>query len=137
MKDLNYKLMELKAFKDRVFDPTEPVEVYRNLHLKGRVYSIRQKGKVIGHTSNINLIHCKFIVGQKSRERAVRAAGRNVHAWIKGYVDETNVPFVKHKRVGYNPFKHTSFVDIFNAPVTESELVKIIEGDVLVNVKLD
>lgn len=64
------------------------VEVYRNLHKNGIVYSIRdQKTKrVIGYSSNLTLKDVKFCVNQTGRERVLREKRKNVHAFIRGTI---------------------------------------------------
>lgn len=64
------------------------VFVYRNLHQK--CWSIKSREPdykydlVLGHAMNVDLICCKFVVGEKGRERVVNEKRKNVHAGIVG-----------------------------------------------------
>lgn len=94
----------MKPFKDRSIDFSKPVEVYRNLHKKGRVYSIRQGGLVVAHTDNIVLKDCKLIVQKSGLEKYLQTGIKNVHAWVKGTI--TNDPILSFGFIiDYNPTK--------------------------------
>lgn len=73
-------------FKNRTFDKTKPVFVYRNLHKKGYSFSVQQNGKVVGHTENIILKDCEFIVNRSGLLAAHLSGQRNVHAKVRGYI---------------------------------------------------
>lgn len=92
-------------------DITRPVQVYRNLNKKGVVYSVRQGGKVIGYTTNIKLHPCKFHVSEKARLRVVANKCREVHAWIEGYIVESEIK-TNNKTLSYNPYKFAHFYDV-------------------------
>ena len=95
--------------------PMYRVQVYYNLHK--HCYSIRQSGRVIGHTDSIVLRDAKFNVAPAGRDK-VRATGvKNVHATVSGYVDTDMHDYLMidcndHDYVAYNPFKYDSFVKI-------------------------
>lgn len=99
--------------------------IYRNLN-RGKVFSIKHRGKVIDRREMIEAFGVEFRVSRTGRERVLREGKRNVHAFavaeaygsaIQGGdqpVDtSTMVP------VWYNPFKTEQFragdIDIFNA----------------------
>ena len=64
--------------------PMYRVQVYYNLHK--HCYSIRQSGRVIGHTDSIVLRDARFNVAPAGRDK-VRATGvKNVHATVTGYI---------------------------------------------------
>ena len=64
--------------------PMYRVQVYYNLHK--HCYSIRQSGRVIGHTDSIILRDVRFNVAPAGRDK-VRATGvKNVHATVSGYM---------------------------------------------------
>ncbi len=67
-------------------DPTKKVRVYRNLHKK--CISVKQKGIVRCHASNVVLRDCKFIVNEAGQARVRREGKKYVHAFIEGYVVE-------------------------------------------------
>jgi len=88
-------------------------EIYWNSHRK--MFSVRHKGKVVGHAHSINIPNAKFVV-QPAGQRRVRETGqKNIHAFVKG--DEFEllehgappVMFLKH-RVHYDPKVNDTFV---------------------------
>ena len=111
--------------------------VYWNLHKQ--TWSVRQSGKIVGHTNLIFLKDCRFLVGKAGQARVRREGKKNVHAGVSGYL-AMNAEFcnaVYHNTdrdcfVMYNPYKHDTFVqrtgicdDKYPIPVTESEFVKM------------
>ena len=90
--------------------PMYRVQVYYNLHK--HCYSIRQSGRVIGHTDSIVLRAARFNVAPAGRDK-VRATGvKNVHATVSGYVVDNPKPAIPEHFVSYNPFKYDQFVKI-------------------------
>ena len=104
--------------------PMYRVQVYYNLHK--HCYSIRQSGRVIGHTDSIVLRDARFNVAPAGRDK-VRATGvKNVHATVSGYVaspyhSEYHDGYPERLDdaclydcdfVSYNPFKYDQFVKI-------------------------
>ena len=98
--------------------PMYRVQVYYNLHK--HCYSIRQSGRVIGHTDSIVLRDARFNVAPAGRDK-VRATGvKNVHATVTGYLHNqfvSNGNWVRsiesrYDSVAYNPFKYDQFVKI-------------------------
>ena len=90
-------------------DPNRKVDVYFNLHKK--TCSVRQGGKVVGHTDQISIKNAQYIVSKKGNERVRREKKKNVHAFVRGYVD--TLPYMMAddiKLVSYNPYKNNSFV---------------------------
>ena len=65
-------------------DPNRKVDVYFNLHKK--TWSVRQGGKVVGHTDQISIKNAQYIVSKKGNERVRREKKKNVHAYVRGYV---------------------------------------------------
>lgn len=106
-------------FRGRAIDYTKPVWVFRNLHRDGnQKFSVVQDGLVIGHTSEIELHACRFIVREKGRLRLLVQKRKNVHAFIKGFIrgypsNLSNLP----ARVTYNPYKYSTFVCVNLSPV--------------------
>ena len=89
-------------------DPNKKIEVYFNLHKK--TWSVRQSGKVIGHTDYIQVKDPQFVVSQKGNERVRREKKKNVHAFVRGYVESRLPVFPSKMRfVTYNPYKNSSF----------------------------
>lgn len=105
-------------FRGRHLDAAKRVSVHRNLHLaKDRKFSVVQSGLVIGHTNQLMLGDCVFVVQEAGRQRVLREKRKNVHAFIRGFVadngamgmlasDQRTLP----AKIIYNPYKHSSFV---------------------------
>ena len=90
-------------------DPDKKIEVYFNLHKK--TWSVRQSGRVVGHTDYIQVKDPQFVVSQKGNERVRREKKKNVHAFVRGYVESRLPVFPSKMRfVTYNPYKNSSFV---------------------------
>jgi len=90
-------------------DYSKPVSVYRNLHKK--CWSIKQNGLVKAHTQWASLNECSFVVSQAGRERVLREKKKNVHAFIKGFLNYEEIDFDLENQATYNPYKYDSFVD--------------------------
>ena len=110
--------------------------VYWNLHKK--TWSVRQSGKIVGHSDLIFLKDCRFLVGKAGQARVRREGKKNVHAGVSGYL-AMNAEFcnANYNKDGdcfvmYNPYKHDTFVqrtgicdDKDPIPVTVSEFTKL------------
>lgn len=120
-------MINFQSFKGRTKPlPYEIVEVYRNLNNK--TLSIRNpiSKEVYGHCDAVQLSDVTFKVLQKSRERVLRDKRKNVHAVVKGRLDETLDTFESVNAVTYNPYKYNSFVDkVTEAPIHKAEKVRI------------
>ena len=94
----------------KTIDPNKKIEVYFNLHKK--IWSVRQSGKVVQHTNFIQIREPQYVVSQKGNERVRREKKKNVHAFVRGYV-ENRLPVFPRKStfITYNPYKHKTFVD--------------------------
>jgi len=90
-------------------DPNKKIDVYFNLHKK--TWSVRQSGKVVQHTNFIYIKDPQYVVSQKGNERVRREKKKNVHAFVRGYV-QNRLPVFPSKMtfVTYNPYKNNSFV---------------------------
>ena len=91
-----------------MIDKNKRVYVYFNLHKK--VWSVRQGGKVVGHTNSIQLKDCKYLVGKSGRERVLKEGRKNVHAGVSGYVVDKIPPCRTHSDITYNPKLNKGFV---------------------------
>ena len=99
------------------------VEVHRNLNQAKSnkdlyVWSVLKDGKLIGHTTDINLSCCFFKVSVKGRDRIVKKGQRDVCAWVVGVLSldvkddcEWKEWFTDGKKrpVHFNPFKSPDF----------------------------
>jgi hypothetical protein len=113
----NIKFSNITPFKDRDINLEKTVDVYRCLNRTGSVYSIRQGGKVVAHTTHIALRDCKFVVSQSGVERVRREGHKNVHAYIRGFIcirgvfsygatDNKGLPAI----ITYNPYTDNGFM---------------------------
>jgi hypothetical protein len=92
------------------------VFVYFNLHKK--VFSIRalegpERGRVVGHRSQLTLTNVTFRVSEAGRQRVLREQRKNVHAGVVGqwfgHVDQAVIDQAT-TGVTYNPYRYSSFV---------------------------
>lgn len=96
------------------------VHVYYNRTRK--LWSIKHKGKVIQHREALALSDCTWVVQPNGNERCRRTGKRDVHAYVKGTLENLFV-FEKMEQglavpVTYNPFFHTQFMyKHLNSPV--------------------
>jgi hypothetical protein len=126
----------IEPYKGRTVDLFRRVEVYRNLSRPdGPWYSVRQGGRVIGHTKDIELNDCFFIVQQGGRRKVIATGRKNVHAWIYGRIKIVDYgPLVGPLTVKYNPYHDKSFVYITPsgdvAPILSAVSVHINGGGV-------
>ena len=111
--------------------------VYWNLHKQ--TWSVRQSGKIVGHTNLIFLSDCRFLVGKAGQARVRREGKKNVHAGVSGYLamnaEFHNAAYHNADRdcfVMYNPYKHDTFVqrtgvcdDKYPIPVTVARFAKL------------
>ncbi len=71
-------------FKGRRVALSKPVDVYRNLRGHAGLFSLRQRGLVVGHADALMLGDATFHVGQVAWKRALREGKKNVHAVARG-----------------------------------------------------
>jgi hypothetical protein len=104
------------------------VQVYKNLN-RGD-WSIRAKGKVIGHASECVLANVTFHVSENGRQRVIRNRCREVHAWAIGELIDGTAPIGERIAVTYRPFEGGSFVRRDNgAPIAGAAFVHFTESD--------
>jgi hypothetical protein len=97
-----------------IIKSNRPVYVYKNLHKD--CWSVKQHGLVKAHIPkdhSIGMWDCYFHVDVKGREKVLREKRKNVHAFVKGYLQDaenvdTDLPATE---VTYNPYKYETFVD--------------------------
>lgn len=104
----------ITPFKGRTIDTDKPIEVYRNLNRKGKVYSIRQDGKVVAHTTAIVLGSVEFVVNESGKKRAIATQQRNVHAFIRGKYGTSGMGTTAKRNdlptiIKYHPFNDMGF----------------------------
>lgn len=117
-------------FRNRTIDPTQPVEVYRNIRRKD--YSVRQKGYVVARADKIVLKEATFVVQEAGRLKVLETGCKNVHAWVRGYVNTKSFrPGKSFTSARYNPKKMKAFVDEHGKYVTEARFVILSDRGVL------
>jgi hypothetical protein len=89
-------------------DQNRPVQVYRNLHKPGILFSVRQGGKVRGYVDSITLINCKFKHATEKQLQAVRTGPRQVCQWITGMIGDKHTT-AEFYRVSCDPKKSDGF----------------------------
>lgn len=100
----------IKSYKGRTIAKNRRVQVYRNLHQDGVVYSVKQGNKVVAHATAINLYYVRFNVGEEGRKKVVRNRRKEVHAFVTGYIDTwADFPEDLTRRVRYNPYEMEKF----------------------------
>ena len=117
----------ITPFKNRKIDIDKPVELYRNLTRRGYIFSVRQCGKVIGHTSNIVLTDCELVVNKSGKERCIKTNERNVHAFVRGHVgtnDDIQLSFSFD--LLYNPMSSDGFYTMFSGNVAAFKSAKVV-----------
>lgn len=108
------------------------VEIYRNLHKNGVVYSIRdcKTRRVIGYTKDIVLKNVEFKVNQTGRNRVLKEKRKNVHAVIRGIPIPSGGTSHSGRLITYNPYLSNQFY-LKNKPeckILRANRVTIING---------
>lgn len=98
----------------------EKVRVYKNLHNGFMSVQSYQRGKgwrLAGHTKNLFLADCVFLVYEKGRQRVIAQKQKIVHAYIQGIVANSwlfSSDIKQLKPVSYNPYFLDSFYLVEN-----------------------
>jgi len=101
----------ITPFKDRVIDFNKTVDVYRCLNKEGKVYSIKQGGKVIGHTSQLRLKDATFVIHKSGQEKCKVSGINSAHALVRGKVWLTVVDDKEHwNKVTYDPYNDMTYI---------------------------
>ena len=89
------------------------VDVYYNLHKK--TFSIRCNGKVIAHRDKVIIKNPQYIVGEKGKQRVRREKSKNVHAFVRGTLMDSDRDLGHYAyKVSYNPYLHDTFVRVLD-----------------------
>lgn len=111
----------ITEYKNRNIDMSKPVWIYRNLHQKHWMYSIKQNDLVVGHTNCIMLNNAEFIVWKSGQSKVRKTKQKNVHAFVRGIISkhgglgttakecEDNGKALPTK-ITYNPYIHNEFI---------------------------
>lgn len=88
------------------------VKVYKNLH--NGLWSIKdaKTGLVLGHTSELSLHVCMFIVSESGRQRVLKEKKENIHAYVIGYYHCDKAVFTDGVVITYNPHKDSHFTTL-------------------------
>ena len=116
----------IERYKGRRVDDTKKVSVYWNLHKQ--CFSLKQGGLVVGHVQTMLMLRdVDFIVNANGRDRVRRERRKNVHAYVRGYVDLADEGITDARPVTYNPYVDNTFVEhskyncgTVQTPVTDS-----------------
>lgn len=100
------------------FDLERPVQVYFNL--RRRCWSVRQRGRVVGHANSLVLRDVTWRVQPSGRERVRREGRKNVHAYASGWVTHLILLDGTEQAVRYNPYELETFVVGSNQPLLTS-----------------
>ena len=126
-------------------------DIYRNLNKARKepsrhVWSMRTKGRVVGHSEDVIILDAEFKVSESTRQRIIKANKRNVCAFVRGtlfsetayceltypnaYADWPTrrggplCTLSNRVRVSFNPYKSGSFyVCETGQPVTHADAV--------------
>lgn len=107
--------------------PGQKVRVHFNLHT--RDWSIvamdgPDKGRVIGHASEVTLSDCTFRVSEASRQKVIEKNCRSVHAWVFGLLAATERLPADATGFTYNPYRAPTFTRRSNnQPITSASRV--------------
>lgn len=86
------------------------VDIYFNLIQK--CWSIRHKGRVVGHADYLSVLPIKFHVNESGSNKVKETKQKNVHAYVRGYLTSVNE---KRRRSGveisYDPFTSEFFFE--------------------------
>jgi hypothetical protein len=105
---------------------------FRNLHLQGVVYSLRDKeSRTLLHSDNLILNNVKFVVQKGGQDRVRKTGKKTVHAGPRGtlVVDPVHLSNILPKlkqsaeTVYYNPYKTDFFVDTDGKTVVGADFV--------------
>lgn len=106
------------------------VEVYLNTH--ATAWSVRAKGKVIGHANYVALHNVSFVVQQGGRLRSIKDGQKNVHAWAKGELILDKDSLDKIAKLGMSTLKYDPQIDatffdlITKEPVTKADWAEFV-----------
>ncbi len=102
------------------FDLERPVQVYFNSRPEHRCWSVRQRGRVVGHADFLVLRDVTWRVQPSGRERVRREGKKNVHAYASGWVTHLILLDGTEQAVRYNPYELETFVVGNNQPLLTS-----------------
>ena len=85
------------------------VDVYHNF--PRNLWSVRQKKVVVDRAEEVVLRDALFVVSEAGRQRVLKERRKNVHAVVRGRLDEVSTSSLKGwVRITYNPYLGPTFV---------------------------
>ncbi len=87
--------------------PGTYVQVYRNLNRA--CWSVRLRGKVIGHVSTMTLQDVTLIIQQAGQTRVRVTGQKNVHAYARGKLGQADAATAATLRTRYDPRTRNTF----------------------------
>jgi hypothetical protein len=102
--------------------------VYWNLNR--RCWSVKDTatGRVVAHAARVVLSDAVFKVSEAGRQRVLLTRQKNVHAGAVGVLEPGSHTGRPRCRIRYNPYLHSTFVDLAGRPVSSAGLV-VMEPD--------
>ena len=97
--------------------------VYWNLNR--RCWSVKDTatGRVVAHADRVVLSEAVFKVSEAGRQRVLLTRQKNVHAGVVGVLESGSGVRRPRCRVRYNPYFHSTFVDMSGRTVSSAGLV--------------
>lgn len=123
----------MKSYKNRLIDYERPVQIYRCLTRKGKIYSIRQFGKVVAHTEQFILKDVDLVVKPKAKARVIKTGTREVHAWLEGILIQSLRLISFGWKLAYLPFQHERFFSSKLGYIDKASQVYTSEGNIYFN----
>ena len=120
-----------------MIDHNKPVRVFKNWKLG--CYNIMQNGKLLASAKQVRLAGVEFLVRESGRKRMLERGRRNVHAYATGRLvdfvhpgDARDLGKMEGRRVFYNPYSFSSFVDNeTQTPIKSAEFAHFDESGVV------
>lgn len=107
------------------------VDAYRNLNDDCISLRRRDDGIVARHTQEARIDEPVFVVQPAGRERVRQEGRKNVHAFVRGELTDTEPPSGAPTPVTYNPYEHESFVRRDGGPVAVADFAVVTTNGVL------
>jgi len=108
-------------------------EIYKNLHKN--CFSVRRGGKVTQYAEKLVVVDVKFAVQLAGRQKVLDCKQKNVHAFIRGFLDTYPInqdfdPAIG-ERISYNPYKFGCFyLTSTEMPIFEAQVVLLTSNGV-------
>ena len=75
------------------------------------MYSIKQGGKIVGHTSKLKLMDATFVIHKAGQDKCKVTGINNPHALVRGKIDPFPTTGNQHmNKVTYDPYNDNTFI---------------------------